>query len=85
MATKRWMGPVAAKMESKGTTGSLRAIAQRRGLLKGGEDTLTAQDLSRLAAAASKMKGKDGKLTAEGLALMRKVNFAKNALAAHKK
>jgi len=84
MAEKRWMGPARARMESKGTTGSLRAIAQKRGLLSGEKDTLTEQDLSRLAKAASKMKGKDGKLTAEGLALMRKVNFARNALKAKK-
>jgi len=84
MAVKRWMGPVATKMEKAGTTGSLRAIAQRRGLLKGEEDTLTEQDLNTLAAAARKMKGKDGKLSAEGLALMRKVNFAKNAIKAKK-
>lgn len=80
MAEKRWMGPAAAKMERKGTTGSLRAIAQKRGLLSGDKDALTEQDLGRLAKAASKMKGKDGKLTAEGLALMRKVNFARNAM-----
>jgi len=84
MTVKRWMGPVAAKMERTGTAGSLRAVAQKRGLIKGKGDTLTEQDLNRLAAAASKMKGKDGKLTAEGLALMRKVNFAKNALKAKK-
>lgn len=84
MAEKKWIGPAAAKMERKGTTGSLRAIAQRRGLLSGEKDALTEQDLSRLATAASKMKGKDGKLTAEGLALMRKVNFAKNARKAKK-
>jgi len=82
--TDRWMGPVAAKMEKKGTTGDLRAIAQRRGLLKGKDDTLTEADLTTLANAARKMKGKDGKLTAEGLDLIRKVGFAKNAMKAKK-
>jgi len=84
MAVKRWMGPVAAKMEKAGTTGSLRAIAQRRGLLSGEKDTLTEADLSTLAAAARKMKGKDGKLSAQGLELIRKVNFARNAMKAKK-
>jgi hypothetical protein len=78
MAVKKWIGPVRAKMERAGTTGSLREIARRRGLLKGEEDTLTEQDLSRLAAIARRMKGKDGQLTKEGLELLRKVNFARN-------
>ena len=84
MAEKRWMGPMKARMERKGAVGSLRAIAQRRGLLKGEKDTLTEADLNSLAVAARKMKGKDGKLTAEGLELTQKVNAARKMMAAKK-
>ena len=73
-----------AKMEKGGTVGSLRAIAQRRGLLKGKEDTLTTQDIARLKAAALRMKGKDGKMTAEGLTLFRKTQAAANMMKANK-
>lgn len=69
---KKFIGPAVARMKRKGTVGSLRAVAQRRGLLSGKEDTLTEADLDRLAAAARKMGGE------KGAALMRKVNFAKN-------
>lgn len=84
MAVKRWMGPEAARQEKAGTTGSLRAIAQKRGLLSGEKDTLTEADLNTLANAARKMKGKDGKLSPQGLELIRKVGFAKNAMKAKK-
>ncbi len=69
---KKWIGPARSRMERKGTVGSLRAIAQKKGLLSGPEDTLTEQDLDRLAAMAKRMGGK------EGLALTQKVNFARN-------
>jgi len=83
MAVKKWMGPEAARQEKAGTAGSLRAIAQRRGLIKG-EETLTEADLNTLANAARKMKGKDGKLSPQGLELIRKVGFARNAMKAKK-
>jgi hypothetical protein len=73
---EKWIGPMTEKMKRKGTTGSLRAIAAKSGLLKGKGDTLTSQDLSILAARAKRTN--DTKL-------LRKVVAAKNMIGAAKK
>ena len=72
MAVK-WMGKARAGMEKRGTVGSLRAIAKKRGLLSGKDDKLTADDLKTLMAAARRMKD---------TALMRKVMQAANMMGA---
>jgi hypothetical protein len=71
---KKWMQSVARGIEKRGTSGSLRKEAG-----VSGEEKLSAADIRRMAAKARRMKGKDGKLTEEGRALMRKVIFAANA------
>lgn len=45
---KKWIGPMRKRMEKKGTVGSLRAIAQRRGLLASKGDSLTCSDIAKL-------------------------------------
>ena len=77
---EKWMGPARAKMEKKGTAGSLRKIAQEKGMLGGKGDSLTPEDLSRLEAMARKMKDAKGHMTQQGMALFRKVQFAKRAM-----
>lgn len=67
---RKWIQKARQRMESQGTTGSLRSRAQRMGLLSGKGDTLTDADLDRLSAVA-KRRG-DGELA-------KKVNFARNA------
>ena len=69
MATK-WMQAARTRMQRKGTVGSLRTRATREGVLSGKDDALTSSDLDKLAAIAKRRN--DG-------ALMRKVNFARNA------
>lgn len=51
---KRWMGAARKRMERKGTTGSLRAIAQRRGLLSGKDDNLNESDIRTLYSSAQR-------------------------------
>lgn len=48
MAVKKWMQPARRRMERKGTVGSLRETAQRKGLLAGKGDTLTCGDIAKL-------------------------------------
>jgi len=45
---KKWIAPMKRKMKRAGTVGSLRAIAQRRGLLAGKGDSLTCSDIAKL-------------------------------------
>lgn len=70
MATK-WMQGARNKMEKAGTVGSLRAIAQRKGILSGPKDELTAADCDKLMAAAKK---------SGDMKLFKKALFAKNAI-----
>ena len=51
---KRWMASARSRMERKGTTGSLRAIAQRRGLISGKDDKLTPSDVRTLFTSAQR-------------------------------
>lgn len=63
-ATK-WIAAAKERMERKGTVGSLRAIAKRRGLLESATDTLSKSDLSKLSKGASS-------------SLRKKLQFARN-------
>ena len=73
MAAKvnKWMQGLKERMEKKGTTGSLRAIAKKRGLLKDEKDTLTTADANVLIASAKKEKNTK---------LLRKALAAKNMM-----
>lgn len=66
---KKFIQKAKRRMVAKGTVGSLRAAAARKGMLKGKGDTLTPEDLDRLAAIAKRTKNTE---------LARKVNFARN-------
>ena len=46
-AVNKWMGALRERMEAKGTVGSLRAAAKKRGLIKG-DESLSMADLSKL-------------------------------------
>lgn len=74
MATK-FFAKARAGMKSRGTEGSLRKIAQSRGLLAGKKATLTGGDLAKLRAIAFRMP--EG---AKRTGLMRKISFARNAM-----
>ncbi len=71
MPAGKWMQAARKRMKRKGTTGSLRAIAQKRGLVKGEKDKLTASDLRTLHSSATK---------SGNTALMKKVQFAASAM-----
>jgi hypothetical protein len=68
---QKWMAGMKRRMVARGTVGSLRAAAQRRGMLSGKEDMLTGGDLDRLGSIAKKTKN---------TALARKVNAARNMM-----
>jgi hypothetical protein len=75
---KKFLAKARAGMERRGTKGSLRRIAQKRGLISGKQDALTESDLAKLQAAAARMP--EG--SAQRTALMRKIQFARNAMKA---
>lgn len=62
------------KMESKGTVGALH---QQAGVSE--SKTIPDKKLSALEKKARGMKGEDGKMSPEGLKLLRRVQFARNA------
>jgi len=68
---EKWMGPARERMERKGTAGSLREIARRRGMLAGKKENLTCGDIASLKASAK--RSGDTKL-------MRKATMAGNMM-----
>ena len=66
----KWMGALRERMEAKGSVGSLRAVAKKRGLIKG-DESLSFSDLNALGKGA-------------GSSLAKKVNAARNMMKASK-
>lgn len=67
---RKWIQKAVRRMERKGTKGSLRAYAQRRGIIKKGE-RLNASALTKLNRIAERTGN---------TALKKKVNFARNIM-----